>query len=150
MRLMDKVAVVTGGASGIGAATARRLARDGAAVLSADLNTDAGEQTSKEIQAAGGRVEFIRTDVSDRHSIQEMVDRAVERFGALNLAANLAGIPQQPAPLAGTTLEQWDRIHAVNDRGLSLCLQVQIPRLLDVGGGAIVNVLSLDGLRAFS
>jgi NAD(P)-dependent dehydrogenase (short-subunit alcohol dehydrogenase family) len=143
----DKVAVVTGGASGMGAATAWRLARDGAAVLIADLNTEAGEQTSKEIQAGGGQAEFFRTDVSGRHSIKEMVDRAVERFGKLNLAANVAGIPQQPTPLVETTLELWDRTHAVNDRGLFLCLQAQIPRLLDAGGGAIVNVLSLNGLR---
>jgi NAD(P)-dependent dehydrogenase (short-subunit alcohol dehydrogenase family) len=146
----DKVGVVTGGASGMGAATAWRLARDGAAVLIVDLNTEAGEQTSKEIQAVGGQAEFFRTDVSDWHSIQEMVDRAVERFGALNLAANVAGIPQQPTPLVETTLELWDRTHAVNDRGLFLCLQAQIPRLLDAGGGAIVNVLSLNGLRGFS
>jgi NAD(P)-dependent dehydrogenase (short-subunit alcohol dehydrogenase family) len=134
----------------MGAATARRLARDGAAVLIADLNAEAGLQVSKEIEAAGGQADFIRTDVSDPDSIQAMVDRAVERFGRLNLAANVAGVPQQPAPLAETTLELWDRTHAVNDRGLFLCLQAEIPRILQAGGGAVVNVLSLNGLRGFA
>ena len=145
MRFTGKVAVVTGGASGMGAATARLLARDGAAVLIADLSSEAGQQVSKEIRAAGGQAEFARTDISDPDSIHAMVDRAVERFGKLNLAANVAGVPQQPAPLAETTLQVWDRTHAVNDRGLFLCLQAQIPGILDAGGGAVVNVLSLNG-----
>src|SRR5882672_5324341 len=147
MRFAGKVAVVTGGASGMGAATARLLARDGAAVLIADLSSEAGQQVSKEIRAAGGQAEFARTDICDPDSIHAMVDRAVERFGKLNLAANVAGVPQQPAPLAETTLQVWDRTHAVNDRGL--CLQAQIPRILEAGGGAVVNVLSLNGLRGF-
>src|SRR6266481_2665749 len=118
MRFTGKVAVVTGGASGVGAATARLLARDGAAVLIADLSSEAGQQVSKEIGAAGGQAEFIKTDISDRDSIHAMVDRAIERFGKLNLAANVAGVPQRPTPLTETTLELWDRTHAVNDRGL--------------------------------
>ena len=150
MEFTGKVAVVTGGASGMGAAAARRLARDGAAVLIADLSTEAGQQVGKEIKAAGGQAEFIRTDVSDRDSVQAMADSAVQRFGRLDLAANVAGVPQQPAPLAETTLELWDRTHAVNDRGLFLCLQAEIPRILQAGGGAVVNVLSLNGLRGFS
>jgi len=150
MRFTDKVAVVTGGASGMGAATARLLARDGAAVLIADLSSEAGQQVSKEIGAAGGQAEFIKTDISDRDSIHAMVDRAIERFGKLNLAANVAGVPQRPTPLTETTLELWDRTHAVNDRGLFLCLQAEIPRILQAGGGAVVNVLSLNGLRGFS
>ena len=150
MEFTGKVAVVTGGASGMGAAAARRLARDGAAVLIADLSTEAGQQVSKEIKAAGGQAEFIRTDVSDRDSVQAMADSAVQRFGRLDLAANVAGVPQQPAPLAQTTLDLWDRTHAVNDRGLFVCLQAEIPRILQAGGGAVVNVLSLNGLRGFS
>ena len=88
-------------------------------------------------------------DISDPDSIHAMAGSAVERFGKLNLAANVAGVPQQPAPLAETTLQVWDRTHGVNDRGLFLCLQAQIPRILQVGGGAVVNVLSLNGLRGF-
>ena len=149
MRFAGKVAVVTGGASGMGAATARLLARDGAAVLIADLSSEAGQQVSEEIRVAGGQAEFVRTDISDPDSIHAMAGRAVERFGELNLAANVAGVPQQPAPLAETTLQVWDRTHAVNDRGLFLCLQAQIPRILEAGGGAVVNVLSLNGLRGF-
>jgi NAD(P)-dependent dehydrogenase (short-subunit alcohol dehydrogenase family) len=149
MRFTDKVAVVTGGASGMGAATARLLAWEGAAVLIADLS-EAGQQVSKEIGAAGGQAEFIKTDVSDPDSIHAMADEAIERFGKLNLAANVAGVPQRPTPLAETTLELWDQTHGVNDRGLFLCLQAEIPRILQAGGGAVVNVLSLNGLRGFS
>jgi NAD(P)-dependent dehydrogenase (short-subunit alcohol dehydrogenase family) len=149
MRFAGKVAVVTGGASGMGAATARLLARDGAAVLIAGLSSEAGQQVSKEIRAAGGQAESARTDISGPDSVHAMAGRAVERFGKLNLAANVAGVPQQPAPLAETTLQVWDRTHAVNDRGLFLCLQAQIPRILQAGGGVVVNVLSLNGLRGF-
>ena len=105
----------------MGAATAEALAREGAAVLVADLNREG-----------------------------VMVDRAVTAFGKLDLAANVAGVPQEPTPLTETTLELWDRTHAVNDRGLFLSLQAEVPAILAAGGGAIVNVASLNGLRAFS
>ena len=121
MRFEGKVALVTGGGSGMGAATAEALAREGAAVLVADLNREG-----------------------------VMVDRAVTAFGKLDLAANVAGVPQEPTPLTETTLELWDRTHAVNDRGLFLSLQAEVPAILAAGGGAIVNVASLNGLRAFS
>jgi NAD(P)-dependent dehydrogenase (short-subunit alcohol dehydrogenase family) len=79
-----------------------------------------------------------------------MVARAVNEYGRLDLAANVAGVPQGPVPLEETTLELWDRTHAVNDRGLFLCLQAEIWAMLDAGGGAVVNVSSLNGLRSFA
>jgi NAD(P)-dependent dehydrogenase (short-subunit alcohol dehydrogenase family) len=115
----------------------RLLARDGAAVLIADLSSETGQQLSKEIGAAGGQAEFVKTDVSDPDSIHAMVGRAVERFGKLNLAANVAGVPQQPTPLAGTTLQLWDRTHAVNDRGTESSEQQHKPQSPTVPPGRI-------------
>jgi NAD(P)-dependent dehydrogenase (short-subunit alcohol dehydrogenase family) len=149
MSFEKKVAVVTGGGSGMGAATAKRLARDGAKVVVADVNGDGGEQVVRQIRAVGGEAVFQHTDVASRDSVQAMVDRALSEYGRLDLAANVAGVPQTPTPLADTSVELWDRIHAVNDRGLFLCLQAEIPEMLKSGGGAIVNVASLNGVRSF-
>jgi NAD(P)-dependent dehydrogenase (short-subunit alcohol dehydrogenase family) len=150
VRFRDKVAVITGGASGMGAATARRLAAEGASLLLADLHIEAARHVATEITDAGGRAAAIETDVSDAGAVQEMAQRAVQLYGKLDLAANVAGVPQNPTPLLETTLELWDLTHAVNDRGLFLCLQAEIPHILEAGGGAVVNVLSLNGIRAFS
>jgi NAD(P)-dependent dehydrogenase (short-subunit alcohol dehydrogenase family) len=150
VRFRDKVAVITGGASGMGAATARRLAAEGASLLLADLHIEAARQVATEISDAGGRAAAIETDVSDAGAVQEMAQRAVQLYGKLDLAANVAGVPQNPTPLLETSLELWDLTHAVNDRGLFLCLQAEIPHILEAGGGAVVNVLSLNGIRAFS
>jgi NAD(P)-dependent dehydrogenase (short-subunit alcohol dehydrogenase family) len=149
MSFTGKVAVVTGGASGMGASTARRLARDGAAVVVADLDVDAGAAVVASIVEGGGSAVFQRTDVSDPDSVRAMVERAVAEYGQLNLAANVAGVPQRPTALAETSLELWDQTHAVNDRGLFLCLQAEIPEMVKAGGGAIVNVSSLNGMRSF-
>jgi NAD(P)-dependent dehydrogenase (short-subunit alcohol dehydrogenase family) len=146
----EKVAVVTGGGSGMGAATARRLGQMGAAVVVADLNEQGGQQVVKEIVGAGGRAVFSLTDVSDKEAVAAMVQLAEREFGRLDLAANVAGVPQSPTPLADTTVELWDKTHAVNDRGLFFCLQEEIPAMLRVGGGAIVNVSSLNGVRSFA
>ncbi|MEU1597921.1 SDR family oxidoreductase [Streptomyces sp. NPDC005708] len=150
MRFEERVAVVTGGGSGMGAATAKLLAREGAAVVVADVNVAGGQQVQQEITEGGGRAIFHATDVSDESSAQSMVRRAVHEFGRLDLAANVAGIPQKPLSLADTSLELWDKVHAVNDRGLFLCLQAEIPEILSSGGGAVVNVSSLNGVRGFA
>jgi NAD(P)-dependent dehydrogenase (short-subunit alcohol dehydrogenase family) len=150
MRFQEKVAVVTGGGSGIGAATARMLARGGAAVVVADLDPARGGSVQRDIEQAGGNAVFQHTDVADRASVKAMVERAVGEFGTLDLAANVAGVPQQPTPLAETTLELWEKTHAVNDRGLFLSLQAETPAILAAGGGAIVNVASLNGIRGFA
>ena len=149
MRFQQKVAIVTGAGSGMGAAAALLLASEGAAVVLADLNTDGGEAVERAITESGRTAVFQPTDVSDRESVHAMVARAVGQFGKLDLAANVAGVPQHPTPLHETTVELWDKTHAVNDRGLFFCLQAEIPAILDAGGGAIVNVTSLNGIRGF-
>ena len=150
MRFAGKVAVVTGAGSGMGEATAELLAAEGAKVVLADVNVTGGQAVADRIASAGGEAFFQLTDVSDQSSVNEMVAAAEKRFGAIHLAANVAGVPQAPTPLAETSLELWDRTHAVNDRGLFLCLQAEIPAILSSGGGAVVNVSSLNGLRSFS
>ena len=112
---------MTGGGSGMGEATARRLAYDGAAVVVADVNAaGGGEHVARQIVKTGGHAVFQHTDVADPDSVAAMVARAISEYGRLDLAANVAGVPQAPAPLAETTLELRDRTRAVNDRGLFL------------------------------
>ena len=149
MRFQQKVAVVTGAGSGMGAAAALLLASEGAAVVLADVNTDGGEAVEQAITESGGTAVFQPIDVSDRESVHAMVAAAVREFGKIDLAANVAGVPQRPTPLHETTVELWDKTHAVNDRGLFFCSQAEIPAILDAGGGAIVNVTSLNGIRGF-
>jgi NAD(P)-dependent dehydrogenase (short-subunit alcohol dehydrogenase family) len=149
MGFEGKVAIVTGGGSGIGAATASRLGSEGADVVVADLDEGSAVVVADGINRAHGRAIAQRVDVSDPASVAALVARAVKEFGRVDLAANVAGVPQAPTSLADTTLALWDRLHAVNDRGLFICLQAEIVAMLDVGGGAIVNVASLNGLRSF-
>ncbi|MDH6293316.1 SDR family NAD(P)-dependent oxidoreductase [Rhodococcus opacus] len=145
-RFDGKVAVVTGGGSGMGEATAKRLAHEHAGVVVGDRNADNGERVVEEIIAAGGRAVYAHTEVADMASVQAMVKTAVGEFGALDLAANVAGIPQQSQPLEETDIDVWDRVNAVNSTGIFNCLRAEIPAMLVAGGGAIVNVLSLAGL----
>jgi NAD(P)-dependent dehydrogenase (short-subunit alcohol dehydrogenase family) len=149
MRFTDQVAIVTGGASGMGAATALRIAHEGARIVVADRDEASGKHIVAKIAEFGGQAVFQETDVSDPESVGAMVERAISEYGRLDLAANVAGIPQAPTPLAETTLELWDRVHGVNDRGVFLCLKAEIPAMLDSGGGAIVVVSSLNGVRSF-
>jgi NAD(P)-dependent dehydrogenase (short-subunit alcohol dehydrogenase family) len=128
MRFQQKVAVVTGAGSRMGAAAALLLASEGAAVVVADLNTDGGEAVQQAITDAGGTAVLQPTDVSDRESVHAMVARAVGELGKLDLAANVAGVAQRPTALHETTVELWDKTHAVNGRGLFFCLQAEIPR----------------------
>ncbi|MGW7571950.1 SDR family NAD(P)-dependent oxidoreductase, partial [Streptomyces tendae] len=114
MRFIAKSVVVTGGASGMGEAVAKHLAREGASVLVADFNEAGGTRVVSEITAAGGTALFQHTDVSDPSSAQAMVDAAVTNFGKLDLAANVAGIGQGHALVQETELELWRRVNGVN------------------------------------
>ncbi|WP_121715562.1 SDR family oxidoreductase [Streptomyces sp. E5N91] len=149
MSFTGKSAVVTGGGSGMGEALAKRLAREGASVLIADFNEAGGNRVASEITAAGGTALFHHTDVSDPASAQAMVDAAVTTWGKLDLAANVAGVPQAQIPLQDTEVELWQRVNGVNSTGIFLSLRAEIPALLAAGGGAIVNIASLAGLQTF-
>ncbi|GAA3526782.1 SDR family NAD(P)-dependent oxidoreductase [Amycolatopsis ultiminotia] len=145
MLLEGKSAVVTGAASGIGAAVAHRLTREGAAVVVADLDDSGGAQVVEEIHGAGGRAVFVHTDVTDPASAEAMVATAVREFGKLDLAANCAAIAVDPMPAHETPIETWDRVSRVNQRGTFLSMRAEIPALLERPASAIVNITAVAG-----
>jgi len=143
MNFEGKVAIVTGGGSGIGAAVARRIASQGASVVIADLAEDAAKAVAAEIVRGGGEASHVKTDVTDEESVQRMVDFAVSRYGDLHLAHNNAGIVHEGTPLHETSLATWNRVQNVNSTSVFLCLQKEISYLLGSGhGGSIVNTSS--------
>jgi NAD(P)-dependent dehydrogenase (short-subunit alcohol dehydrogenase family) len=150
-RLAGKVAIVTGAASGIGRATALALAREGAAVVVADLNADGAKRVAGEIEAAGGRAVGQAADVSSEPSVVAMVAAAVDRFGGLDVLHNNAALVD-PAVMGADgevtalALDTFERTLAVNLRGPLLGCKHAIPRMLERGGGAIVNTSSASGL----
>jgi NAD(P)-dependent dehydrogenase (short-subunit alcohol dehydrogenase family) len=145
-RLAGRVALVTGGASGIGRAAALAFAREGAQVLVADVDMAGGQATARLIGEGGGAATFIRADVAIGAEVAAMVECAVATYGKLDCAFNNAGINQEDAPVAECTEELWDRTIAVNLKGIWLCMKHELPALLSNGGGAIVNTASVVGL----
>lgn len=139
--------IVTGGASGMGFATADLLAQAGANVVLADLNEQASHDAAEKL--GGGRVIGVRADVSVEDDVKAMVATAVGSFGKLDGACNAAGVPQTGKMLHEVTPEDWDRCHRVNLRGTFLCNKYQIAAMLETGGGAIVNVVSTAAMVGF-
>src|SRR5262245_57216493 len=139
-RLVSHVAIVTGGAKGIGGATARRLAEEGARVLVVDLDGDEARENVERIRAAGGTAEALLADVGTREGIQAMVDRAVERFGKLTLLINNAFGPFVHGNVEVTTEEVWDRAMDVGLKAMFRAAKLVVPHLRAAGGGAVVNV----------
>jgi NAD(P)-dependent dehydrogenase (short-subunit alcohol dehydrogenase family) len=145
MQLKDKVAIITGAASGIGKATSIVFGREGAKVLCADINADGAEAVARQIADTGGEAASFKVDVAEEAQVQAMVADAVARWGALHAIYNNAGIGTG-APVTQMTVEEWDRMHAINLRGVFLGTKHAIPEMLKSGGGAIVNTASDAGL----
>jgi NAD(P)-dependent dehydrogenase (short-subunit alcohol dehydrogenase family) len=146
--LEGKVAIVTGGGSGLGRACAHALGRAGAAVLVADVDEDGGTET---VSGIDGPAAFLRVDVTEQDEVAGMVEGAVERFGRLDIAVNNAGMTGVSAPTADYTLDDWNRAIALNLTGVFLCLKHEIPAMIASGdGGAIVNMASGAGLVGFA
>jgi NAD(P)-dependent dehydrogenase (short-subunit alcohol dehydrogenase family) len=144
--LQGKAALVTGASSGIGRAAALAMAREGARVLVADMAEDGGGETVKMIKDAGGEAIFFRCDVSRAAEAEALTAAAVKNFGRLDCAFNNAGVAGKIARTADDTEENFDRIMAVNLRGVWLCMKYEIRQMVKQGGGAIVNTASAAGL----
>src|SRR5262245_7352259 len=148
-RVEGKVALVTGGASGIGRATALTFAREGAKLVVADMNADGGQQTVHVITEKSGDATFVRTDVSQAVEVQALISKAVETYGRLDCAHNNAGVNSPVrASIADYPEEDWHRVIAINLTGVWLCMKYEIPQMLQQGGGTIVNTASIMGLVA--
>ena len=146
MKLKDKVALVTGAASGIGKATAINFAREGAAVLCADVNAPGAEAVARQIADTGGQAASVKADVAVEADVQEMVAQTVARWGRLDVLYNNAGIGFG-MPVTQLPVEEWDRLMGINLRGVYLGCKHAIPEMLKNGGGAIVSTASDAGLR---
>ncbi len=146
-KLKNKVALVTGAATGIGRATAIALAKEGAKVMVTDINEKEGVETVNQIEKAGGQAKFLHLDVSKKEQVDAVVNEIFTTEGSLDLAVNNAGIGGSPAPLHETTFENWNQMMDINLTGVFLCLQAEIKCMLQKGGGRIVNISSLAGLN---
>ncbi|HEV3390204.1 MAG TPA: glucose 1-dehydrogenase [Solirubrobacteraceae bacterium] len=146
--LEGKVAIVTGGAMGMGEATARVFAAAGAHVLVSDVDSERGQAVVNGIEAGGGSASFCRTDVSKAADAETMVRTAVERYGRLDCAVNNAAVTPDTHPIAELDEAEWDRILAVDLKGVVLCLKYEVAQMLSQGdGGAIVNIGSVSAHR---
>lgn len=143
--LHNKIALITGGASGIGRATAHVFAREGAHIALADMNSTQGEETAHQICTSGGKAIFVKTDVSKSAEVETLVQKTIDTFGQLDCAFNNAGIFGRSARLADFTEEDWDQMMDINLKGVWLCMKYEIPHMLK-RGGAIVNASSVSGL----
>jgi len=145
-----KVALVTGGGSGIGRATALAFAREGAQVVIGNRNVERGEETVAMIRGAGGTASFQRTDVVVASEVEALIDRAVETCGRLDVAFNNAGIEGDVKPtLIDHTETNFDIVMDINVKGVWLSMKYEIPQMLKTGGGAIVNCSSVAGVIGF-
>ena len=141
-----KIVLVTGASSGIGRATAIAFAREGAKVVVAARRVKESEETVRQIEAVGGDAYFVRTDVSKSPDVQVLVARTIERYGALNIAVNNAGIdPEAFMPIAKYDEAIWDRVIDTNRKGVFLCMKYELPHIVE-SKGAIVNMASVAGL----
>jgi NAD(P)-dependent dehydrogenase (short-subunit alcohol dehydrogenase family) len=145
--LEGKVALITGGGSGMGRASALEFAAQGARVVVADYVADGGERTAAVIRDKGGEATFVQVDVSNPAQVEALIKKVVETYGRLDCAHNNAGIEGIICPTADCTVDNWNRIIATNLTGVWLCMKYEIPEMLKQGGGAIVNTASAAGLE---
>ena len=145
MRLENKVALISGGARGLGAAEAMMFAREGARVVIGDILEEEGRRTEAKINEDGGECLFVRLDVTREADWQRAVATAVARFGKLDILVNNAGVVSRGV-LEDTSVEEWDRVMGVNAKGVFLGTKAAIPEMRKSGGGSIINISSISGM----
>jgi NAD(P)-dependent dehydrogenase (short-subunit alcohol dehydrogenase family) len=142
-RLEGKVALITGGASGMGMVASRLFASEGAKVLLTDVADEAGESVAKEIEGEGGEADYVHADVSNEADAKDMVDAAVERFGGLHVLYNNAGVMlAEDGSVHSTDASIWDTTLAINVKGVAFGCKYGVPAMIESGGGSIINVAS--------
>jgi NAD(P)-dependent dehydrogenase (short-subunit alcohol dehydrogenase family) len=144
-RLKDKIALITGGSSGIARAAAQLFSREGAKVVIADVNVEGGEETVRSISEAGGEAHFVRTDVSKSADVEALIKKIIEMYSRLDCAFNNAGFAVGLTSVVDHTEETWNSTLATNLQGTWLCMKYEIPQMLEQGSGAIVNTTSTAG-----
>ena len=147
MRLEGKVALISGGSRGQGAVEAKLFAQEGAKVVIGDILDAEGQRIEAEINETGGECVYVHLDVTSEEDWRNAIDQAVSRFGKLDILVNNAGI-YPPASIEDTTEELWDRIMDINGKGVFLGTKLAIPEMRKAGGGSIINISSVAGLRA--
>lgn len=147
MRLADKVCIITGAGSGIGRASAILFAREGSKIVVSDINDDGGEETVAAVKTAGGEAIFVHADVSSGIEVGNMIRKAKERFGRIDIILNNAGMMQNPASVEDLDEVAWDRIFAVNVKSIFLMAKFAVPVMKETGKGVIINVASISGVR---
>jgi NAD(P)-dependent dehydrogenase (short-subunit alcohol dehydrogenase family) len=150
MRMENKTAIITGGATGIGRAICLLFAEEGAAVTVADINDAEGQETVRLIEERGGNALYCHTDVTSSDEIRRMVAETLEKFGEINIVVNDAAHMRDFATVLDTTEEQWDRSIDVTLKGVFLTSKYAIPELIKFGGGSIVNISSVGGVVGFA
>jgi NAD(P)-dependent dehydrogenase (short-subunit alcohol dehydrogenase family) len=151
MRLEGKVAIITGAGSGMGRVAAAMFAAEGAKVVVAEFDERAGNETVEQVRAAGGEASFVKTDVSAEGDARAMVEHAVDRFGRVDVLYNNAGImPEPDHSVIDTPVDVWDRVMAVNLRGVYLGCKYAIPKMLEQGSGSVINISSFVAILGCS
>lgn len=145
-RVKGKVAVVTGSASGLGEASAKLLAKEGASVAVTDIDDKNGARVIDEIKKAGGEAAFWHLDVTDEKGVEQVMAAVYQKYGKINVLLNSAGIPGYPKPTHETTSAEWDRVININLKGTFLCTKYAVPYILKSGPGSVINISSLLGL----
>jgi NAD(P)-dependent dehydrogenase (short-subunit alcohol dehydrogenase family) len=147
--LSGKLALVTGAGSGLGLEFSRGFAASGAEVICADRDSSRAEEAAALIQKAGGRATPIRVDVADSASVQSLADRLRSSHGHMDVLVNNAGVSSLPNRVHELPIEEWDRLIAINLRGVFLCTRAILPMMLSRGGGSIINIASIIGIVGF-
>lgn len=146
----DKVAIVTGGGSGIGEACVQKLAESGASIIVADVDEENGERVAESVNSKDGNATFIYADVSNPKSVEEMVNKTIETYAQLDIAVNNAGIGGDQSMVGDYSINSWQQVIDINLNGVFYCMRYQIPQMLKQSGGAIVNMASILGTVGFA